>query len=470
MKKLFSIFLALTLVFLMIPATIVSAADSIENFKAVTGDTKVTLSWDAVSGAKSYTVLWKKSSSKSFTEIATVKTVKVNVTKLKNGVSYDFAIRADNGAETPVLTVSPKSGAASTVYAVYTKAEDSVMESAADAVKNMGAGWNLGNTLDSYGDWIGLGKPVKNYETAWGNPQANEKLIKSLADTGFGAVRVPVTWRQHIDSSGKIDKAWLDRVQEVVDMILDNGMYCIINVHHDTGTDGWIIASESGYKNAEKKFKKIWEQVAERFKDYDEKLIFECMNETLNDADDWNATDSASASAITKYQQAFVDIVRKSGGNNGERNLVVSPYAASSNMSIINSFKLPEDTVDGHLIMEVHNYDPQGFTWKNATWTTMRDTWGTAQDKKDMENFFSGLSKKAKALGVPAIVGEFSSDNKDNESERAEHAEYFVKTATKYGIRAFWWDNGDLNGCKIFDRSNGKILFEKIVNALVDNA
>ena len=468
MKKLISILLALAMILMLIPATVISAADGISGFKAVTGDKKVTLSWDAVSGAKSYSVMWGRSGSK-LKEIAKVKSKSVTVSKLKNDTDYDFVIRADSGAETPLLTVTPSASGVKTVYAAEpVKAEPEHFESAADAVKNMGVGWNLGNTLDSYGSWLGSNSSVKAYETAWGNPQATEDLIKAVKKAGFGAMRVPVTWRMTIDSKGNVRKDWMDRVQEVVDWVLENDMYCIINIHHDTGSDGWIRASESGYKSAEKKFTRIWEQIAERFKDYGEKLVFECMNETLNDASDWNATDSASAKYIKKYQQTFVNVVRKSGGNNAERNLIVSPYAASANTTIINAFTLPDDTVEDHMIMEIHSYDPQGFTWKDATWTTMRDTWGTDADKRDMENFISTVAKKAKSLGVPVIIGEFGSMNKNNDKQRASHAAYFVKTAKKSGITVFWWDDG--GEYTIIDRKTAKVTKQSIVDALVDSS
>ncbi len=465
MKKLLAIILALAIT-LGAMTCFAGAAGTVKGFSASASDGKIRLSWSSFGSGVSYDVMWKRTGAESWKKAITTKKTGMTVSGLVNGRDYDFIIRTD-GAESPVITASPSASGSKTVYAAYP--DSGTVESAADAVANMGAGWNLGNSLDSWGDWIGENRPVKNYETAWGNPQSTDGLMKALKKAGIGAIRVPVTWRQHIDSKGNVKKEWLDRVQEVVDYVVSNGMYCIINVHHDTGTDGWVIASQSGYNNAKDKFRNIWEDVAERFKDYDGKLIFECMNETLNDADQWSTDDKSAFSAIKSYQQLFVDTVRKSGGNNETRNLVVSTYAASSNPSIINSFTLPKDTVSGHLILEVHNYDPQGFTWKNVGYDTERSTWGTDQDKRNMDSFISTLAARAEKLGVPAIVGEFSSDNKNNEGERAKHAAYMYSAAAKKGIRVFWWDNGDPNGCKIIDRSTYEITMPKIMDVIVEN-
>lgn len=462
MKKILSAIISFIFV-LTYATSIVSAAD-ISGFRAVSGDGKVILSWTS-DGSSSYDVLWRRASSAEWKTAITTKKTKVTVSGLKNDTEYAFAVRSSGGLS-PTVNITPSASASKTVSAVYESS--SGFEDAASAVKNMGAGYNIGNTFDSTGTWLPYGSSVKAFETAWGNPQITEKLIKAIAEQGIGAIRLPVTWGLNADSNGNIRKEWLDRVEEVVGWILDNGMYCIVNIHHDTGTNGWIHASKSSYDKYKNRFENIWKQVAGRFKDYGEKLIFECMNETLNDENDWNATDKTSAEYIKKYQQIFVNAVRGTGGNNAERNLVVSTYAASSNPTIINAFSLPDDTTENHLIMEVHNYDPQGFTWTNAPWTTTRTTWGTEQDKKDIDNFMEMLAKKAEKLGVPAIVGEFGSENKNNDSERAEHAGYFVKAASKKGIRCFYWDDG--GNYILINRSTAEVIRPSIMKALVSNA
>ena len=459
--------------------TVLQAAESAETvsvgLKATSGDKKVKLSWNAAEGASSYTVYWKRSSSNAWKKLGTTKRTVVNVTDLINGRSYDFKI-AFGKSETAKVTITPSDKKTVTAYAADPeKPEDPKIETAAEAVANMDIGYNIGNSFDSMGGHLPKTATPAQHETAWGNPQISKSLVDSIAKQGFKAVRLPVTWGFNADEKGNIRKEWLDRVQEVVDLILDADMYCIINVHHDTGTDGWIHVSKNSFESAKDRFGTIWTQIAERFKDYGEKLIFECMNETLNDSNDWGATDKTSAEYITKYQQIFVDNVRKTGGNNAERNLVVSTYAASSSSAVVNAFVLPKDSAKDHLIMEVHNYDPAGFVRTEAGWTTLRDTWGTSQDKKDVENLMNTLAKKGEDLGVPVIIGEFGSMNKGNESDRVAHAAYNVKTAAEKGIVIFWWDNGCDNAqytepFALFDRYSAKVTHPDIVEALINNA
>ena len=472
MKKLLSVLLALLMLCSCgIIETAFAADPGITGFKATSGDKKISLSWSELDGADKYTVNWKRSESSAWKTAGATKKTSANVTGLSNGVSYDFKITS--GSETSaVLTISPSADKKTTVKAP--EPEKTSIETAKEAVSKMGAGYNIGNTFDSAASWLPSNASVKQHETAWGNPQVTKKFVEGIAKAGFKSVRLPVTWGYNADSKGNVRKEWLDRVQEVVDWIIDNDMYVIINVHHDTGTDGWIHASESSYKNSKDRFANIWKCIAERFKDYGEKLIFECFNETLNDANDWGSTKKEDADVILKYEQLFVDTVRKTGGKNAERNLVVSTYAASSGAGVINAFRIPDDTVDGHMIMEVHNYDPAGFVRNVAPWTTVRKTWGTEQDKRDIDNFMKTLSDKAAKLGIPAIVGEFGSENKNNESDRAAHAAYFVKAAAAKGIAVFWWDNGYLGNdneqFKLIDRNTGEVVFPKVAKALVDNA
>lgn len=339
-------------------------------------------------------------------------------------------------------------------------------ESAEKAVGNIKVGWNLGNALDSSGAWIGQyseGKP-SDYETAWGNPVTTKGLITAVKKAGFNAVRVPVTWADHIDGSGNINKEWLDRVQEVVDYVISQDIYCVLDVHHDGGADGWIEASENSYNKNSKKFSGLWKNIAERFRDYGEKLIFEGYNEILDSGDSWN--DSARSDgyeAANKYNQLFVDTVRKTGGNNANRNLMVQVYSGSVTARSLAGFKLPEDTVKDHLIIQVHDYDPQGFTFSDATWTTMTDKWGTDPEKKYLDDQFARLDEFSKAQGAPLVIGEFAADYKNNDSYRTAYAGYFVSGAAKYGIKCFWWDTGNM---ALFDRKNYTVTHPDVVKAL----
>lgn len=339
-------------------------------------------------------------------------------------------------------------------------------ESAAAAAGSISVGWNLGNALDSCGEWIGLyteGKP-ENYETAWGNPVTTKELITAVKNAGFNAVRVPVTWAEHIDEKGNIDEQWLDRVQEVVDYVISQDLYCVLNVHHDAGADGWLEASAECYENNSKKFAGLWKNIATRFRDYGDKLIFEGFNEILDSRNSWtNAQQSDAYRAVNDFNQLFVDTVRATGGNNAERNLMVQVYSGSCSEKALEGFVLPKDSTEGHLIIQTHNYDPQGFTASDATWTTMTDTWGSDAEKAYFDKLFARLEKFAKEQGAPLIIGEFGANYKGNESSRRLYAEYFVKAAGEHGIKCFWWDTGDM---ALFDRSAAKVKYPDIVKAL----
>lgn len=360
--------------------------------------------------------------------------------------------------------------AAVTAAAFTTASAAPAFETAAAAAGNITVGWNLGNALDSCGEWIGLyteGKP-ENYETAWGNPVTTKELITAVKNAGFNAVRVPVTWGEHIDGNGNIDEEWLDRVQQVVDYVISQDLYCVLNVHHDAGADGWLEASADCFKNSSKKFAGLWENIAVRFREYDDRLIFEGFNEMLDSKNSWgNAQESDAYKAVNDFNQLFVDTVRATGGNNAERNLMVQVYSGSCSEKALEGFVLPKDSAENHLIIQTHNYDPQGFTANDATWTTMTDEWGSDAEKAYFDELFQRLSRFSKEQGAPLIIGEFGACYKGNESSRKLYAEYFVKAARERGIKCFWWDTGDM---ALFDRSAAKVKYPAIVEALTKNS
>lgn len=338
---------------------------------------------------------------------------------------------------------------------------DMHFESAKSAVERINAGYNLGNSLDATGKYSG--PDITKYELQWGEPFVTHGLIKAVKNAGFNAVRVPVTWKGHFDDEGNIDKAWLGRVGEIVDMVMDEGLYCIINVHHDGGEGSWILSSPEGFERKGRLFGRLWEQIAAYFKDYGERLIFEALNEPINEAREWLANDESSVTGTLLYNQKFVDTVRASGGSNKVRNLIVMPYAGSGTEGRLDTFKMPEDSVSGHLILEVHNYDPQGFCWFKAIGQTLRDTWGSDEDYAQIKRFCGIMQDFMKKNDVPAIVGEYGSQDKHNESERAKHAGEFVRALREIGVKCFWWDCGAF--C-IMDRKEEKVRFPLIVEAV----
>lgn len=343
--------------------------------------------------------------------------------------------------------------------------------SAAEAVVKMGAGWNLGNTLDSNsGDtehmWIEAysARTPKDYETAWGQPQATRELMHMFKEAGFGAIRVPVTWYPHMGtitlhdsehwnmstgwSGTQVDPAWMDRVQEVVDYVIDEGMYCILNVHHDTGaaSTAWLVAGEEGFEAAKTRYQALWKQIAERFRDYGPRLLFESYNEMLDKYDSWcfatyaapdkyHQVDAVSAyNGINSYAQLFVDTVRETGGNNAQRNLVVNTYGACSGDGNWNNhlqdplkyMNLPNDNEPGHIAIQVHSY-----------WDTAK--FGTSQ-QKEVDQLYSNLDTYiVKRLGAPVIIGEWGDNGDANDQQIAKFSQYFCTKARESGVAPFMW-------------------------------
>ena len=301
-------------------------------------------------------------------------------------------------------------------------------ETASEAVKNMGPGWNLGNTLDANS---GSAQDLTS-ETYWGQPVTKPELMVMMKEAGFGAIRVPVTWYNHMDKDGKVDAAWMNRVKEVVDYVLDAGLYCIINVHHDTG-DGtqWLHASTTTYNSVRARYEYLWQQIAETFKDYDQKLLFESYNEMLDDNNRWNEPASNDGyTAINNYAKSFVTTVRNTGGNNKNRNLVVNDYSASSSPAAMKALELPEES--GHIVFQLHSYP----NWQNES-----------NAKKEIDNLISNI--KSNMLNrAPVIIGEYATfttwpsniDYYDTNRKVALYAiEYMVKKTKENNIGTFYW-------------------------------
>ena len=344
------------------------------------------------------------------------------------------------------------------------------VETAKTAVANMRLGWNLGNTLDSNsGDtknmWIERwsNRTPKDYETAWGQAQTTRDLIHMFKEAGFNAIRVPVTWYPHVGTLNNngltwdlskwtgyaINTVWMKRVKEIVDYVIDEGMYCILNVHHDTGTasTAWIKADMDNYNQYSDRFEQLWKSIATTFKDYGEHLLFEGYNEMTDKFGSWcfasfagknnyNATEASNAyKAVNSYAQLFVDAVRSTGGNNAERNLIVNTYACCDghgnwNSHLLDPLKqmaLPEDATADHLIMQVHSY-----------WDTNKyDASMRTEITTSMNNLKTYLMKPN---DVPVIIGEWGSSSEGaNYTKLCEFAKFYSEKAKSLGIGTFYW-------------------------------
>ena len=314
-------------------------------------------------------------------------------------------------------------------------------------VEDMTFGWNLGNTLDvCQADRDGDGKINEHVEagekvdeTLWGNPKATKELFTSLKKNGVNAVRIPVTWRDHMDSDGNIDREWMDRVQQVVDYAYSQGMYVIINVHHDGGGDpkfgAWIIEeSQKDYNTFLKKYKNVWKQIAERFKNYSDYLIFESMNEIGFDTL-YNKNKADAYNLINKINQDFVDIIRATGGNNAKRHLLIAGYYTDIERTCDSLYKMPDDKA-GRCILSVHYYTP----WDFCT-CDRKHTWGTNSEVRQMETLIGKMKKNFVDKGIPVIIGEYAASGSDL-SSCIFFIEKLNKLCSDYGIATFIWDSG----------------------------
>lgn len=289
-------------------------------------------------------------------------------------------------------------------------------------------GWNLGNTLDATG--TGLAS-----EKCWGNPKATYELFTAVKEAGFNAVRIPTSWGNHMDEVHNIDPEWIARVNEVVDYAYSQDLYVILNMHHEE----WNYPYEDNKEQASAIMTSAWTQIAERFKGYDERLIFEGMNEPrwVGTSQEWNGGNDEGRSVVNHLNQVFVDTVRATGGNNAERFLMVCPYAANSSEPAMSALVLPDDD---RLIVSVHAYTPYSFALQQnggGKWLVDRPNC-----TRDIDTLAEALDRLFISKGIAVIIGETGAMNKDNEEYRAAWAEYFMGKFKEIGVPCFLWDNG----------------------------
>ena len=314
---------------------------------------------------------------------------------------------------------------------------------AGDWLAAMQTGFNLGNTLESYSTWVGNHQPSEKYETAWGNPVTTREILQMIYDAGFDTIRIPTTWYPHMDDANNyaIDEEWMARVQEVVDTSLEIGLRVILNVQHDTGENGWLRADLSKMEAQTPKFIRLWQQIAERFRDYGDELVFEGFNEILDSDSNWNNPTAEACEAVNQLNQIFVDTVRATGGNNAERVLIVNPYAATHDEDALSNFVLPTDTVEGCLIVSFHMYTPINFCFPipdGYTETEWENNGGKSAVNTVLNHVYTYLTSK----GIPVLMGEFAASGKENAAQRCQWAAYAKEQAAMEGIPCLWWDNG----------------------------
>ena len=316
-------------------------------------------------------------------------------------------------------------------------------------LEDMGLGWNLGNSLDATG---GSGLDT---ETSWSNPKTTQALIDKVKSLGFNTVRVPVSWGKHVSGDNyTIDSAWLARVKEVVDYCYKNDMYVILNIHHDTKSSASASGAgyyprSSAYSSSEKFVTSVWSQMAEYFKNYDYHLIFETLNEPRLIGtgyewwfNKWNIPSEVkdAIDCINKLNQKAVDTIRDTGSNNRGRLIMCPGYDASIDGATVSGFKLPTD-ISGNknrIAVSVHAYSPYNFAMNVGSGSTSTYT---SSIKNELQDLFSTLKSNFRDKGIPVVIGEFGSTDKNNTAERVKWATDYTALAKKNNIPCVLWDN-----------------------------
>lgn len=354
-------------------------------------------------------------------------------------------------------------------------------------VEAMGPGWNLGNQLESVTDNV-------PEETNWGNPVITEKLIQSVKAAGFKSIRIPVSYFAKIDDDKDytIDSKWLDRVQEVVDYCIKNDLYAVINIHGDgynTIDGGWLLCNGKNQTEIKKKYKKVWKQIAERFKNYDEHLLFESMNEEFDGS--YSEPNKEYYQNINDYNQIFVDTVRKTGDNNTKRWLIIPGWNTNIDYTAGDyGFKLPTDQYrdksidkeEQRIMISVHYYSPWDFCggengvitqWGNEADDPSKTS--TTCDETYMKNQLNLMKTTFADKGYPVFIGEYGSIDKtsydsENKYYRAYFARKLCQLSRKNGCIPMYWDNGynGVHGFGLFDRTTCEVTQPVIIDAIME--
>jgi endoglucanase len=387
-----------------------------------------------------------------------VPAVKINVTQKSGKVAFEGLYPSYNTNPIPANAAGMNS-------------------SATELASKISLGWNIGNSLEATGS-----------ETAWGNPKITKELIDLVKQNGFNAIRIPCSWNQYLSNSStaEIKTEWLDRIKEVIQYCVDNEMYVLVNIHWD---GGWLENNVTEAKQEENNFKQkaFWEQIATRFRDFDEHLLFAGTNEP-------NVDDSTQMDVLTSYHQTFIDAVRSTGGKNAYRTLVVQ--GPSTDIEKTNNLMttLPIDTVSDRMMVEVHYYTPWQFCGleEDASWGKMVYYWGadyhsttdiernaTWGEESELNAFFKLMKNQFVDNNIPVILGEFDATRRTtltgddltlHLASRAYFLKYVVKQAKANGMLPFYWDNGGIGNLSsgIFNRNDNTVFDTQALEALLE--
>ena len=404
----------------------------------------------------------------------------VSSTPVVSSSSSSILLESSSSSSLASSSSSVSSVASSQLYPSYnTKpiAPDmtGVGSTATQIASKMKLGFNIGNTLEATG-----GKT----ETYWGNPKITKEFVKFVKDSGFTAIRLPVSWDQYSNqATAEIESDWLNRVKEVVQHCIDNDIYVIVNIHWD---GGWLennVTPEKQIANNAKQ-KAFWEQIATQLRDFDERVIFAGANEP-------NVETAAQMNVLLSYHQTFVDTVRATGGKNAYRTLIVQGPSTDVEKTNKLMTQMPVDTVTNRMMAEVHYYTPWNFagmtkdeSWGNqffywgkgfhsTTDTAHNPTWG---EEDTVDTMFKLMKTQFVDKGIPVIVGEFGTGIRESLKtdaaayklhldSRAYYFKYITKQALANGLQPFFWDTGSM-----LDRKNNVVLDQQALDALIQGA
>lgn len=360
----------------------------------------------------------------------------------------------------------------------------------------MGAGWNVGNQLEA-------NSGGKVDETVWGNPEITQELISAVADAGFTTVRVPVSYLDRIDDANNytVDSAWLDRVEEVVQYCYNEGLYVIINIHGDgynTVEDGWFLVNGEDQDMICEKYEAVWKQIAERFADYDEHLIFESMNEECDGTYNGDPNREYYAN-LNKYNQIFVDTVRDTGKKNTHRWLLVPGWNTNVEYTVGDyGFEMPTDEKcsadESRMMVSVHYYDPWDYCGtedlKTILWGEYGDNlievngfpkmnkakWG---DESYLDDLFTKMQDKFVKNDIPVIIGEYGCIDKSSAyadfsgSDPGQPDAYWDgyvagKAASMGLIPVYWVTVSGVYGFGLFDRNTYEQTQPEIISTIIE--
>lgn len=325
-------------------------------------------------------------------------------------------------------------------------------------VRQMRAGINIGNALDVTNVRKHIPEStIEEFETFWHNPPITQELFQAVREKGFGTVRIPVSWEEHLLEDGTVDPQWMDRVEQVVDWALDCGLYVILDLHHES----WLIPTLEEEEQTTRRLCQLWEQIAIRFADRSEKLLFEAMNEPrLEDSEEeWTAGTSEMRMVINRLNVAFVETVRATGGGNETRWLILPAYGTQYEEEALQDLELPDTS---HLMVAVHAYLPYEFTLGGLT-----AEW-SAENPKDTEKIdllMERLDRLFISRQIPVLITEFGCDDQDNLEQRLEWVRYYGGAAAQKGIGCIWWDNG--GDSQLIDRTTCEWTQPELAELLV---